>query len=190
MEEATQPQPLIEMERDMFDTMTMTKIVGAFCGALLVLLMGSWAADVLYSTGGGGHGDEHAEQGYLIETASEAGSEAEEEGVSFDELLASADVDKGSKVFGKCKACHKVEAGANGVGPTLYNVVDRDIGGEAGFSFSDVLAEMDGTWSGENLNGFLENPKSFAPGTKMGFAGLKKPEDRANVIAYLATLGG
>ncbi|MEH6833240.1 MULTISPECIES: c-type cytochrome [Falsihalocynthiibacter] len=190
MEEATHPQPSTKMERDMFDTMTMTKIVGAFCGALLVFLFGTWAADVLYHTGGGSHGDEAAEQGYLIETVSAETTEVDEEEISFEELLAGADIDKGSKVFGKCKACHKVEPGANGVGPTLFNVVDRDIGSEAEFSYSDVIAAMDGNWDGENLNGFLENPKSFAPGTKMGFAGLKKPEDRANVIAYLATIGG
>lgn len=190
MEEATHPQPSIEMERDMFDTMTMTKILGAFCGALLVFLLGSWAGEILYHTGTDAHGGDHAKQGYLIETDSGGEAEAVEEGPSFEELLASADVGKGEQVFKKCTACHKVDAGANGVGPTLYSIVDRDIASEAGFGYSDVLAEMEGDWDGANLDGFLENPKSYAPGTKMSFTGLKKPTDRANVIAYLATLGG
>ncbi|WP_380054563.1 c-type cytochrome [Falsihalocynthiibacter sp. SS001] len=174
----------------MFDTMTMTKVIGAFCGALLVFLLGSWAAEALYHTGGSSHGDDHAKQGYLIETESDGATETAEEGPSLEELLASADVGKGERVFGKCKACHKVEAGANGTGPTLHAIVGRDIGAEPGFSFSNALVEMDGAWTPEALDGFVENPKGYAPGTKMGFAGLKKAEDRANLIAYLETLGG
>lgn len=174
----------------MFDTMTMTKVLGAACGSLLVFLLGSWAAETLYHTGGDAHGGEHAKQGYLIETESGEDTAAVEEGPSFEELLASADVAKGQKVFGKCKACHKVDAGANGTGPTLFEIVDRDIASLEGFAYSDVLNNMDGGWDAEALNGFLKNPKAYAPGTKMGFAGLKKDTDRANIVAYLATLGG
>lgn len=159
----------------MFDTMTMTKVIGAFCGALLIFMLGNWAGMALYTTGGG-HGDEHAAS-YVIEVESDDDAPAEEEGPTFEELLASADVGKGAKVFGKCKACHKLD-GSNGTGPHLDGVVGRDIGSVADFSYSGVLSEMEGNWTPEHLSAFLENPKGYAPGTKMSFAGLKDMEDR------------
>ncbi|MBA84627.1 c-type cytochrome [Thalassobius sp. S69A] len=171
----------------MFDTMTLTKVGGALCGSLLVFLLGSWAAEALYHTGGG-HGDD-AQQAYVIDTGEEdAGGAAAEEGPDFAELLASADLGKGAKVFGKCKACHKTEPGVNSTGPSLYGVVDRTVGTEAGFGYSGKMAAVAETWTVDNLNAFLEKPKAFAPGTAMSFAGLKKETDRANVIAYLDSL--
>lgn len=172
----------------MFDTMTMTKILGAFCGALLVFLLGAWAAETLYHTGGGhgAHGEE-AKQGYAIEVEV-ASAGPVEAGPSLEELLASADVAKGAKVFGKCKACHKLEDGDNGTGPHLFNLVDRTVAAAGGYDYSGALVAVAETWSAENLDGFLANPKKYAPGTKMGFGGLKKPADRANLIAYLATV--
>jgi cytochrome c len=172
----------------MLDTMTMTKIGGALCGALLIFLLGNWLAESLYSMEGG-HGGEHT-QAYVIDTGEgegHGGAEAEE-GPDFVTVLASADVEKGAKVFGKCKACHKLEAGANGTGPTLFGVVGRAVDSVPGFGYSGALAAVAQTWDPEHLNGFLENPKGYAPGTKMGFAGLSKVEDRANLIAYLATI--
>ena len=170
----------------MFDTMTMTKILGAFCGALLVYLLGAWAAESLYHTGGGHGGEgEHAKQGYVIEIETADAGEAVEEGPSLEELLASADLGKGAKVFGKCKACHKLEDGANATGPHLFGIVDRAVGAADGFGYSGALVAVADVWTAENLDGFLESPKGFAPGTKMGFSGLKKPADRANLIAYL-----
>jgi len=173
----------------MFDTMTLTKVVGALCGALLVFLMGSWAAESIYHTGGGGHGD-HAEQAHVIqvEGADDHGGAEVEEGPTFEELLAQADVAKGAKVFGKCKACHKLEDGANATGPHLYGVVDRAVGSVDGFGYSGNLVAVADTWSAENLDGFLANPKGYAPGTKMSFTGLKKADDRANLIAYLDSI--
>ena len=105
-----------------------------------------------------------------------------------DELLASADLEQGAKVFKKCAACHKLEAGANGVGPHLYAVVGRAVGSVDGFGYSGSLEAVAETWSPENLDGFLTKPSKYAPGTKMSFNGLSKPEDRANLIAYLATI--
>ncbi|MDO6727547.1 MAG: c-type cytochrome [Cognatishimia sp.] len=172
----------------MFDTMTMTKILGAFCGALLVYLLGAWAAETLYHTGGG-HGDgDHAKAGYAIEVEVASAGGAVEEGPSLEELLASADVAKGAKVFGKCKACHKLEDGANATGPHLFGIVDRAVSTADGFGYSGALVAVADVWNAENLDGFLASPKGFAPGTKMGFAGLKKPADRANLIAYLQSL--
>ncbi len=83
----------------------------------------------------------------------------------------------------KCKACHKVD-GTNGTGPHLNGVVDRPKGSVEGFGYSEaMLARAGESWTPENLNGFIENPKGYVPGTKMGFAGLPKAEDRANLIA-------
>jgi cytochrome c len=173
----------------MFDTMTMTKILGAVCGSLLILLLGKWAAESLYHTGPVEHSGEEVAQAYSFATATEETAEAgAEAGPPFADLLAAADTGAGEKVFSKCKACHKVD-GSNGTGPHLNGVVDRAKASVEGFAYSDALLAMAGdSWTTENMNGFLTNPKEYAPGTKMGFAGLGKVEDRANVIAYLATL--
>lgn len=168
----------------MFDTMTLTKIAAALCGSLLVFLFALWLAESLYHVGGDSHGG-HNEAAYVIEDDTETAEEPMEE-VNFEIILASANPEKGVKVFSKCKACHKIADGANGTGPHLYNVVGREIASIAGYGYSGTLAEMGGIWDANALNGFLENPKKYAPGTKMGFAGLKKETDRANLIAYLA----
>ena len=171
----------------MFDTMTMTKAVAGVCGALLVFLLGNWMATSLYAMGGG-HGEEGGlAQAYTIDTGESGDAGGEEEAtVDVAALLASADAAAGEKVFGKCKACHKMD-GTNGTGPHLDGVVNRAKAAVEGFSYSEVLKSMAGdTWTPENLYAFLESPKGYAPGTKMAFAGLPKPEDRANLIAYLA----
>ncbi|MCJ7874947.1 cytochrome c family protein [Phaeobacter sp. J2-8] len=168
------------------DTMTSTKILGGFCGAFLIFLLGKWAAEELYHTGGG-HGD-HAEQAYVIDTGEESGGGDVAEGPTFAELLASADIAKGEKVYGKCRACHKIEDGVNSTGPSLYDIVGRTVGSEEGFGYSGSLVAVADVWTPEALDGFLANPKGFAPGTKMSFAGLKKPEDRANIVAWLDSL--
>ena len=172
----------------MFDTMTSTKIIGALCGSLLVFLLGKWAAEGLYSMGGGHGGEEHAAYVIEVEGGDGHGEAAKEEGPDFETLLAAADVGKGAKVFGKCKACHKVEAGAHGTGPSLFGVVGRAVGSTDFGGYSGKLAQAGATWDAATLNHFLESPKSAAPGTSMGFAGLNKVEDRANLIAYLDSL--
>lgn len=164
--------------------MTFTKIVGSFCGALLIFLLGKWAAETLYHVGGA-HGEEVAV--YVIETGEEEATEEEVVAVNFDTMIETADAAKGEKVFGKCRACHKLEAGENAAGPYLYNVVGRDVGAAAGFNYSGALNEVADVWTPENLYHFLENPRGWAPGTSMGFAGLNKSDDRQNLIAYLAT---
>ncbi len=182
-----------ETDRDMFDTMTFTKASAAVIGTLLVFLLGNWAGSALYNTSSGGHGGEaHASTGFVIATESEDHGAAEaEEAVPFAELVAAADPAKGEKVWGKCKACHKLEDGANGTGPHLYGLVDRPIAGVAGFGYSDALAGMSAdAWTVEALDAWLASPKAFAPGNKMTFSGLKKDSDRANLVAYLATIGG
>ncbi|MEY4695772.1 MAG: hypothetical protein RIT14_200 [Pseudomonadota bacterium] len=175
----------------MFDTMTMTKVTGAVCGSLLVYLLGAWAAESLYHVGVEAHGEEEVAQAYVIDTGADeaaAGEETAEAGPDFATLLASADAAAGEKVFAKCKSCHKID-GSDATGPHLNGVVDRAKAASAGYAYSEALLAMAGdTWTPDNLNNFLENPKGYAPGTKMSFAGLPKPEDRANLVAYLATL--
>lgn len=102
-----------------------------------------------------------------------------------------ADVGKGEQVFKKCAACHNADkGGANALGPNLWNVMGEPIGkGAGGFPFSEALASKGGNWDFDSLGVWLANPKKFAPGTKMTFAGLSNPEDRANVIAFLNAHG-
>ena len=172
----------------MVDTMIATKVTAALCGSLLVFLLGSWAAEEIYHMGGHGHGDHH-EQAYSIEVPEADHGGEVEEGPTVEELLASADIGKGEKVFNKCRACHQLEAGANGAGPNLYAVVGRAVE-TAEFGYSGALSAVTDAWTPEALFAFLENPKGYAPGTSMGFNGLAKPADRANLIAYLGTIGG
>ena len=175
----------------MFDTMTMTKAVGAVCGSLLVLMLVNWAGDGLYHVGAAGHGGEHAEgeltQAYTIDTGEEeAPAEGEGETVDVAALLAAGDAAAGEAVFKKCGSCHKLD-GSDGVGPHLNGVVGRNHGVAEGFAYSEAMAALSAEpWTPEALFAFLENPKKAIPGTKMAFAGLPKPEDRANVIAYMA----
>ncbi|HPF77777.1 MAG TPA: cytochrome c family protein [Alphaproteobacteria bacterium] len=104
-------------------------------------------------------------------------------------MLADADVARGQKVSKACAACHSFEKGGpNGVGPDLYGVVGRKKQSHAGFSYSGSLTDQGGdVWTYEELNKFLWKPKAYAPGTKMSFIGVKKPEDRAALIAWLRT---
>ena len=97
------------------------------------------------------------------------------------------DAAKGEKVFAQCKACHVAEPGVNRVGPSLHGVVGRTAGSIAGFNYSKANKESGVTWNEEVLFTYLEAPQKFMPGTRMAFAGLKNPQDRADVIAYLKT---
>lgn len=170
----------------MFDTMTLTKAFGALCGALLFFLLGGWAADSLYSVGG--HGEDHA-RGYVIITDDgEGDAEAEEVvEVAFADVYAAADAGAGERLWRQCQACHALN-GSDGVGPHLNGVVDRPKAAVAGFNYSDVLASMGGEWTPENLSNFIAAPREYAPGTAMSYAGMRDIEDRANLIAYLATV--
>ena len=173
----------------MFNTMTLTKAAGALIGALLFLMLANWAAGSLYHVGAAHHGEgEEVAQAYTIPVEEAAGGEeAAEEEIDFAALLASADAAAGEKDFGKCKACHKLD-GTDGVGPHLNGVVGREVASVAGFSYSPAMVEHKAEapqWTPEALQEFLANPKGVVPGTKMSFAGLKDPQDRADIIAYL-----
>lgn len=101
-------------------------------------------------------------------------------------LLAAADPDKGKVLFLQCRACHSLEAGgANKVGPNLHGVFGRKAGLAPGFSYSEAFTKASIVWSPETLDGFLTRPSDFLPGNRMVFVGIRKPEDRANLIAFL-----
>lgn len=118
--------------------------------------------------------------------------ESADEGPSLAALLATGDPAAGASVFAKCTACHTIEqGGANGIGPNLYGVLGVPIGKHvAGFAYSSDLANHGGEWTYENMDAWLASPRGFAPGTKMTFAGLSNPVDRANLILYMREEGG
>jgi len=100
--------------------------------------------------------------------------------------LASGDAAAGEKVFKKCKACHVVDAEKHKTGPHLVNIMGRTAGSADGFKkYSDAMKSSGIVWNEETLDAYLENPKAYVKGTRMAFAGLRKEEDRVNVIAYL-----
>lgn len=164
----------------MFDTMVITKAVAAFCGALLVFLLGNWAAGELYVPR-----NANAPQAYVIDTgADDEPVEAVAE-LTFDEAYEIADAAAGSRLWSQCRACHALEEGRNGVGPYLHGSVNREIGSVAGFNYSGALAQAGDVWTPEILSAFIENPSRVAPGTSMNFRGISSVEDRANLIAYI-----
>ena len=132
------------------------------------------------------HAERPETMGYPIEGVvleGEGGAEAEKP-IAF--YLASADAAKGENVFKKCAACHNAEpGGANALGPALYGVMGNPVAGHPGFAFSDALKGKGGTWDWETMSAWLASPKKFAPGTKMTFAGLGNPQERADVMAFL-----
>lgn len=166
----------------MFDTMTVTKVLGGICGTFLVFLLGNFFAGEIYKA----RGHDGSEQAYVIPVeGSDDGEEAADEGPAFEEVYAMADAAAGESLFRACSACHKLEEGANAVGPYLYGVVGRDVASVDGFNYSGSLIAVADVWTPEELDGFLENPRGYAPGTAMTYNGMRKVEDRAALIAYL-----
>jgi cytochrome c len=167
------------------NTMEITKIVGALCGSLLVFLLVSTASHAIFDTSS----DVVAFAVEEPEAAAGEGEEAPADDVDVAALVAAADPAAGEAVFKKCAACHKLD-GTNGVGPHLDAVVGRPVASLADFSYSDGMKGHGGDWTPDAIFHFLENPKKDVPGTKMTFAGLPKPEDRADLIAFLEQHGG
>ncbi|MEQ9143121.1 MAG: cytochrome c family protein [Parvibaculaceae bacterium] len=172
------------------DSYELNKIAGALLASLLLILGVQNLASVFYAT------EEADPMAYPVEIAEEGGEAddgaevVEHEGPSLAALLTGADPAKGEKVARKCAACHTFEeGGANKVGPNLYGIVGRQMASVSGFNYSDALSGMGGTWDFEALNAFLEKPKDYVPGTAMAFAGLRKENDRADIIVYMNSLG-
>jgi cytochrome c len=170
------------------DSFEWNKIIGAVLGAVLFLLVIRIAAEVIYEP------EKPAKPGYVVEGVVEEGAtataEKPEEMPDWGTVLASADVAAGKNTSQRCLQCHTLGKGEpNKIGPNIYAIVDDARGeGRAGFSFSSAMKGKGGTWTFDDLNKFIASPKGFVPGTAMGFAGISKDSERADVIAYLATL--
>ncbi len=135
------------------------------------------------------HTERPEKMGYPIAGVQEEGAGAAEAEKPIAFYLATADTAKGQQVFNKCMACHNADkGGANQLGPNLWGVIGLPIAEDRnGFAFSDALKKVGGNWDWDKLNKWLTSPRAFAPGTKMTFAGLGNPQDRADVIAFLNT---
>ncbi|QUS35881.1 c-type cytochrome [Falsirhodobacter algicola] len=151
---------------------SLTQWIAAGSGALLALLCLNWAAVEVYAP--------RPAPGQVPAAQTRPDPPA----APPPETLAAGDAERGRQVFTRCAACHRI--GADGIGPHLDGVVGRPAASVPDYAYSGALRAMDGApWTVERLSAFLANPRGFAPGTKMAFAGLPSAQDRADVIAYL-----
>jgi cytochrome c len=154
-------------------------------GAGIVALGSSIVAGEMF------HNERPEKMGYVVEGVEEVGGEGPAvAAIPIATLMATADPAKGAEVFKKCASCHNInQGGANGIGPNLWAALGKPHGHVPGFAYSDALKAVPGNWDFEGMNKWLTKPAAYAKGTKMNFAGLSKPEDRANLIAYLNSQG-
>ena len=167
------------------DSFELNKIIAAvLMVALLVIGLGKIADGVF-------HVKKPINVGYKVEVESQINSNTSQAiqvvaKIDIAAIMAQGDVDSGEVVFKKCAACHSInKGGKNKIGPALYNVVGRAVGGIDNYKYSKALASYGKEWTFEELNGFLQKPASYLKGTKMSYAGLRKEKDRASVIKYL-----
>ncbi len=167
------------------DSFELNKIIAAILlVALLVIGIGKLSNVIFYV-------DKPETPGYAIEveqtsSISTTSTEQIEEKIDIAALMAMGDIGDGEKIFKKCAACHSIiKGGKNKIGPALYNVVGRKIGGVSEYKYSKALLAYEKEWTFEELNGFLIKPAKWIKGTKMAYAGLRKEKDRASVIKYL-----
>jgi cytochrome c len=167
------------------DSFELNKIIAAILMVvLLVIGLGKIADGVFYVK-------KPKNPGYQVEVENQLTSETSQatemvEKIDIAAIMALGDIASGKKIFKKCAACHSINKdGKNKIGPALYNVVGRAVGGVDDYKYSKTLASYAKEWTFEELNGFLTKPSSYLKGTKMSYAGLRKEKDRASVIKYL-----
>ena len=163
------------------------KIMGAVLATCLLLLVTSMTAGAIFAPG------KVAKPGYEIavkeDASGGAGPAKAAAAVPIETLLANASVEKGQAASKKCAACHTFEKGGpNKVGPNLFGIVGEERGVGHNFNFSAAMKAKTGKWTIDDLNKFIESPKGFIPGTAMGFAGISKDTERADLLAYLNSL--
>jgi len=167
------------------DSFELNKIIAAILMVVLLVIGLGKIADGIF------HVKKPKTAGYHVEMESQLASGTSQkteivEKIDITAVMALGDITSGEKIFKKCAACHSInKGGKNKIGPALYNVVGRAVGGVDDYKYSKALASYGKEWTFKELNGFLTKPSSYLKGTKMSYAGLRKEKDRASVIKYL-----